>query len=132
MARPLSTVERIEQKISLDELRSLRQMKMGMNAAAIPAAHRSRFIELAWVEMKFGGCVLTAFGRYQLEVRQRETGLSLLALRWRQRSEQLLMIADTMTNGETNTLRTLANRWETLAQEVEDLERLEQAEPLLG
>ena len=132
MARPFNTVEKIEQKISLEELRSLRNMKMGVNAAAIPAAHRNRFIELGWVEMKFGGCVLTAFGRYQLEVRLRETGLSLRSLRWRQRSEELLTIADNMTTGEANTLRTLAGQWETLAHQLEELERMEQAEPLLG
>src|SRR6185312_5337011 len=100
MARQLNVIERIEQKISLDELRSLRALKQGVNAGAIPVAHRNRFIDLGWVEEKFGGCVLTAYGRYQLEVRQRETGLSLLSLRWRQRSEQLQMIAGSMTTGK--------------------------------
>ena len=132
MARQLNIVEKIEQKISLDELRSLRAFKLGVSATAISAAHRSRFIDLGWVEEKFGGCVLTAYGRYQLEVRLRETGLSLLSLRWRQRSEELQTIADSMTTGEANTLRSIATQWETLARDVEQLERLEQAEPLLG
>jgi hypothetical protein len=132
MARQLNTVEKVEQKISLEELRSLRQLKMGVNAAAVPALHRNRFVELGWVEMKFGGYVLTAYGRYQLEVRLRETGLSLLSLRWRQRSEELQTIADSMTTGEANTLRVLAGQWETLAHQLEELERLEQQEPLLG
>jgi hypothetical protein len=132
MARQLNTVEKVEQKISLEELRSLRQLKMGVNAAAVPALHRNRFVELGWVEMKFGGYVLTTYGRYQLEVRLRETGLSLLSLRWRQRSEELQTIADSMTTGEANTLRVLAGQWETLAHQLEELERLEQQEPLLG
>jgi hypothetical protein len=132
MARQLNVVEKIEQRISLDELRSLRALKLGVNAAAISAAHRHRFMELGWVEEKFGGYVLTAYGRYQLEVRLRETGLSLLSLRWRQRSEELNTIADSMTTGEASTLREIAEQWQTLAHQIEDLERLEQAEPLLG
>jgi len=42
--------------------------------------HRDRFVAPGWAETKYGGYVLIPYGRYQLEVRLRESGLSLLAL----------------------------------------------------
>ena len=130
--RQWNTDEKLEQKISLDELQSLRQLRLGVNAGKLAIDHRRRFVELGWAEEKYGGYVLTAFGRYQLEIRLRESGVAFLALRWRQRSEELQTIADNMTTGEAGTLRTIARQWEDLAQQLAELERLEQREPLLG
>ena len=64
--------------------------------------------------------VLTAVGRYQLDIRARESGLSLLANRWRRRAEKLTAIAGTSAE-----LRKLADNWVAMAEQVERLEALE-------
>ena len=123
---------RVEHKVSQQELDSLRRLRLGVGAGTIPSAHRDRFVTLGWAETKYGGYVLTALGRYQLEVRLRESGLPLLALRWRHRSEELRTIADDMTTGEAKTLHDIAAQWDRLADQIAEVERMEQREPLLG
>jgi hypothetical protein len=122
----------VEQRLSREELDSLRRLKRGANAALIPSAHRDRFVRLGWAEMKYGGYVLTTYGRYQLDLRQRESGLSLLARRWRNRAEELRTIADDMTLGDANTLHAIASEWDALADQLLVVEKAEQSEPLLG
>jgi hypothetical protein len=118
-------------KVSLEELLSLRRIANGVRPEAIPLAHRRRFADLGWIESQIGGLALTNTGRYQIEVRMKETGLPPLVRRWRSRAEELATIADSMTTGEAETLRALAAQWERLAAQVEELHRLELAEPLL-
>jgi hypothetical protein len=122
----------VEQRLSRDELDSLRRLKQGVNAALIPSAHRDRFVRLGWAEMKYGGYVLTAYGRHQLSMRERETGLPLLALRWHNRAVELRTIADDMTSDEANTLHAIAAQWDKLAEQLMEVEKLELREPLLG
>jgi hypothetical protein len=120
------------EKLSLDELHTLRKIGIGIDSSLLPTAHRTRFRRLGWIEGKFGGDVLTASGRYQLEIRNRERDLILLARRWRNRAEELNVIAENMTNGEADTLKTIADQWATLARQVEELDALEKCTPLLG
>ena len=120
------------QPISVEELESLRTVKRGAGATTIPAAHRAEFMRRGWVEMKFGGIVLTALGRYQLDLRARATGLALIANNWQRRAKHLRELADTMRGGNANGLRDLADRWDLLAKEVSDIERREHAERSLG
>lgn len=120
------------QSISFEELQSLRKVRRGIGATTIPPAHRMEFVRRGWVEEKFGGVVLTALGRYQLDLRVREPGLVFIANRWQRRAKELRELADNTTSGNTNGLRDLAERWEALAAEVLAVERMESAEPMLG
>ena len=59
-------------------------------------------------------------------------GLSQLDVRYWNRAEELRTIADTMTTGESNTLRRIADQWDDVARQLRELEELELKEPLLG
>ena len=86
------------------ELQSLRKIAKGMDSGFLPRAHVARVRKLGWIEGKFGGDILTSMGGYQLEIRKRDKDLTLLAIRWHQRPEELRTIAENMTTGEADTL----------------------------
>jgi hypothetical protein len=90
-----------------------------------------RFQELGFIEHKFGGDVLTAAGRYQLDLRARETGLPLLALRYRRRAASLKRIAETMTSDDDGRLHALAAQWVIVAGQLERLHKIEAEIPWL-
>jgi len=118
--------------LSLEELTSLRRLKAGESAGIVPTAHRARFLTEGWVEKKFGGYVLTALGRYQLDMRLKDSELVLLAHRWRHRAQAMRIVAEAGTVGQIEKLVVIAAQWEALARQAEHLEQLEREEPLLG
>lgn len=126
---PASLAPHIE-PISVEELQALRTVKRG--AAAVPPERRAAFVSRGWVEEKYGGIVLTALGRYQLGLRARESGIPMLASRWRRRAAELHAVAASTSAGETAGVAALAARWARLADDIEEIERLEAAEPVLG
>jgi hypothetical protein len=128
----MATVQSSPQSISFEELESLRKVRRGVGATKIPVVHRAHFIERGWVEEKFGGVVLTALGRYMLDLRTREPGLVLVANRWQRRAKELRALADNTTGRHTDGLHQLAAAWETLAAGLLEIERGEASEPLLG
>ena len=119
-------------KLSVEDVRWLRRIANGTGGHILPPHHRQRFLALQLIEMKLTGYVLTAAGRQELEIRSREAGLATLSRRWRHRSEELHVIADQMTSGNAQMLRDIAQQWDAIAEQVEQLERLEMSEPLFG
>ena len=79
-----------------------------------------------------GGQSVGTSERQQLEFRSREPGLHLLCRRWRDRSDELHVIAERMTTDNADTLHGLAQQWSALASQLEEVERLERSEALLG
>jgi hypothetical protein len=114
------------QKMSAKDIENLLKLKHGVGM--LTATEAKRYIELGWVETKFGGYVLTAVGRYQIDVRAREKGAALLANRWRRRAEELRTIADSMTHGDTGNLVDIATQWEYIAEQLLKIEALEKRE----
>jgi hypothetical protein len=120
----------VHEKLSFAELRSLRAIASG-ETTKLPAQELVKFEKLGFVERKFGGIVLTALGRYQIDVRARETGLPLLANRWRRRAEELRVIAETMNTDADDQLHKVADQWVEMADQVEKLAALEKKSPSL-
>jgi hypothetical protein len=111
--------------ISPAELASLRSLSVGAIDAKIPREHLHRFLDLGYIEQKMSGHVLTAVGRYQLESRARESGLSLLANRWRRRADKLTAMAAELSAQDGGELRRLAQSWRDMADQIERLESAE-------
>jgi hypothetical protein len=120
----------IDEYLSIEELHALDAIRRGDGTRRISTLHKNRFVALGWVDEKYGGLVLTAVGRFQLEIRARESGLSLLARRWHQRASRLQGIAAS-TKGGGREARDLAMQWEDMAKRIEALERAELAAPFL-
>jgi hypothetical protein len=121
----------VHERLSFAELKSLRLIAAGVEGGRVPAEHYVKFEKLGLCERKFGGVVLTAVGRFQLDVRAREAGLSLLANRWRRRAGELRVIAEEMNAESDEYLRSIADRWIDLAERVEKLAALEKQSPSL-
>jgi hypothetical protein len=119
----------MNERLSVRDIEVLLKLKQGVGG--LSDADAKRFVELGWVENKFGGYVLTAVGRYQIAIRERETGLTLLVRRWRRRAEALQSIADTMSQGRTDGLIAISGQWKQLADQLEKLAALEKAEKFL-
>jgi len=117
------------EELSKEELRSLDRLRQG--SGRVSEKERQRFQEMGLIESKFGGMVLTAAGRYQLDLRARETGLPLLALRYRRRAETLKRIAETMTSDDDGRLHELAAQWIVVAAQLERLHKIETDIPWL-
>lgn len=120
------------QPLTTSEALSLRRLRFGEEVAQVPPSHIARFMVLAWIEHKYGGYVLTALGRYQLEVRARDRNLRMLARRCRRRAVQLHAVIANTTDAEAAVLRDIVRRWEALALQAEELALLEDREPLLA
>jgi hypothetical protein len=127
MAHASETVFR--EDLSKEELRSLDRLRQG--SGRLSEQERQRFQEMGFIECKFGGVVLTATGRYQLDLRARETGLPLLALRYRRRADTLKRIAETMTSDDDGRLHELAAQWTVAAAQLERLHNIEAGIPWL-
>ena len=127
MAHASPTLDR--EDLSKDELQSLERLRRGSGTVSEP--NRQRLRDLGFIESKFGVDVLTAAGRYQLDIRARETGLPLLALRYRRRAATLKRIAETMTSDDDGQLHAVAAQWVIVAAQLERLHKIEADIPWL-